>query len=106
MSSTGIILDKEVELTVVMPCLNEVETLATCIDKAMGYLARSGVLGEVLVRERAVDRAPARHGPVRGHRPPHAHRLRERAHLAHQGSAPRARAAASVTMHVERYCEA
>jgi len=39
------------ELTILMPCLNEAETLATCIDKAMGYLARSGVAGEVVIAD-------------------------------------------------------
>lgn len=34
-----------------MPCLNEAETLATCIQKALGYLARSGVAGEVLIAD-------------------------------------------------------
>jgi len=40
-----------VELTILMPCLNEAETLATCIQKALGYLARSGVSGEVLIAD-------------------------------------------------------
>jgi hypothetical protein len=39
------------ELTILMPCLNEAETLASCIGKAMGYLARSGVAGEVLIAD-------------------------------------------------------
>ncbi|MCX7371180.1 MAG: TIGR03936 family radical SAM-associated protein, partial [Alphaproteobacteria bacterium] len=39
------------ELTILMPCLNEAETLANCIAKAMGYLARSGVHGEVLIAD-------------------------------------------------------
>jgi hypothetical protein len=39
------------ELTILMPCLNEAETLATCIQKALGYLARSGVSGEVLIAD-------------------------------------------------------
>jgi glycosyltransferase involved in cell wall biosynthesis len=39
------------ELTIVMPCLNEAETLATCINKALGYLERSGVVGEVLIAD-------------------------------------------------------
>lgn len=39
------------ELTILMPCLNEAETLATCIRKAKGYLERSGVLGEVLIAD-------------------------------------------------------
>ncbi len=37
------------ELTIVMPCLNEAETLARCITKAQDYLRRSGVSGEVLI---------------------------------------------------------
>lgn len=41
----------DVELTILMPCLNEAETLATCIDKASGYLARSGVDGEILIAD-------------------------------------------------------
>ena len=39
------------ELTVVMPCLNEAETVATCVRKAMGFLAESGISGEVLVAD-------------------------------------------------------
>jgi glycosyltransferase involved in cell wall biosynthesis len=38
-----------VELTIVMPCLNEAETLATCIRKARSYLDRSGVSGEIVI---------------------------------------------------------
>jgi glycosyltransferase involved in cell wall biosynthesis len=40
-----------IELSIVMPCLNEAETLAVCIDKAQGYLARSGVNGEVIIAD-------------------------------------------------------
>ncbi len=40
---------RPIELSIVMPCLNEAETLAVCIGKAMGYLQRSGVAGEVVV---------------------------------------------------------
>lgn len=39
------------ELTILMPCLNEAETLATCIDKAQAYLQRTGVRGEVLIAD-------------------------------------------------------
>lgn len=42
---------KELELTIIMPCLNEAETLATCIDKAQSYLTRSGIKGEVLIAD-------------------------------------------------------
>ena len=41
----------EVELTVLLPCLDEMETIEICIDKAMSFLARSGVSGEVLVAD-------------------------------------------------------
>ncbi|WP_235038188.1 glycosyltransferase family 2 protein [Microbacterium sp. 18062] len=40
-----------VELTILMPCLNEAETLAVCIKKAQGFLASSGVVGEVLISD-------------------------------------------------------
>ncbi len=40
-----------IELTILMPCLNEAETLATCIDKARGYLDESGVVGEIVVAD-------------------------------------------------------
>jgi hypothetical protein len=40
-----------VELTVVMPCLNEAETVATCVRKAMKFIADSGIDGEVVVAD-------------------------------------------------------
>jgi glycosyltransferase involved in cell wall biosynthesis len=39
------------ELTILLPCLNEAETIEICIEKGMSYLARSGVRGEVLVAD-------------------------------------------------------
>ena len=41
----------ECELTILMPCLNEAETLARCIEKARVGLARVGLRGEVLVAD-------------------------------------------------------
>lgn len=41
----------EVELTILMPCLDEAETVATCIAKAKSFLSRSGVHGEVLIAD-------------------------------------------------------
>lgn len=38
-------------LTILMPCLNEVETLETCISKAKGWLTKSGVPGEILIAD-------------------------------------------------------
>lgn len=40
-----------VELTILMPCLNEAETLAICIEKAQRFLDTSGVVGEVLIAD-------------------------------------------------------
>ena len=42
---------RQLELTILMPCLNEAETVATCVRKARGFLQRSGVAGEVLVAD-------------------------------------------------------
>ena len=39
------------ELTVVIPCLNEAETVATCVRKAVGFIADSGIDGEVVVAD-------------------------------------------------------
>jgi hypothetical protein len=36
-------------VSIVMPCLNEEQTVGTCVTKAMSWLARSGVPGEVVV---------------------------------------------------------
>ena len=38
-----------IELTVLMPCLDEAETIGACVSKAAAYLQGSGVRGEVLV---------------------------------------------------------
>jgi glycosyltransferase involved in cell wall biosynthesis len=40
-----------IELSIVMPCLNESETLATCIRHALTFLATSGVVGEVIIAD-------------------------------------------------------
>jgi glycosyltransferase involved in cell wall biosynthesis len=56
-----------VELTILMPCLNEAETLARCIESARLGLQRSGVRGEILVADngstdgsQAIAEKPAR----------------------------------------------
>ena len=43
--------NKEIELSVVIPCLNEEETLDVCLEKALGVLEREGVSGEVIVAD-------------------------------------------------------
>jgi glycosyltransferase involved in cell wall biosynthesis len=39
------------ELTILMPCLNEAETIATCVKKASSYLSKSNIRGEILVAD-------------------------------------------------------
>jgi len=39
------------ELTILMPCLDEAATVATCIAKARAFLARERIEGEVLVAD-------------------------------------------------------
>jgi len=43
--------DAGIELSIVMPCLNEAETLAVCIKKSLAFLAEHGVRGEVIVAD-------------------------------------------------------
>ena len=45
------VADEAIELTVLMPCLNEAETLAVCVRKAAAFLARSGISGEIVVAD-------------------------------------------------------
>jgi len=40
-----------VELSVLMPCLNEAETVATCVQKASKFLDDNGIDGEVLIAD-------------------------------------------------------
>ena len=48
-----------VELTVVIPCLNEAETLTSCLREAWAAIAAAGVVGEVLVADNgSVDGSP------------------------------------------------
>ncbi|NIP27770.1 MAG: glycosyltransferase [Phycisphaerae bacterium] len=42
-------MDTNVELSVVMPCLNEEETIADCITKAFNSFSDIGISGEVVV---------------------------------------------------------
>jgi hypothetical protein len=41
----------ELEITVLMPCLNEAETLATCIGKAWRFLREHNISGEILIAD-------------------------------------------------------
>lgn len=70
-------MPQEIELTILMPCLNEAETLEVCINKAKTFLEKSGVVGEVLIADNGstdgsieiAERCGARveHVPVKGY---------------------------------------
>jgi hypothetical protein len=52
--------ERPVELSVVMPCLDEADTVATCVAKARAALAEAGVEGEVVVADNgSKDGSPA-----------------------------------------------
>jgi glycosyltransferase involved in cell wall biosynthesis len=56
----------ELEISIVMPCLNEAETLAVCVDQARAALERNGLRGEVVVADNGStdgsQRIAAEHG--------------------------------------------
>lgn len=41
----------EIELSIVLPCLNEEKTVGLCVTKARNFLARKGIIGEVIVSD-------------------------------------------------------
>ena len=43
--------DNGIEISVVMPCLNEADTLEICIQKARRALADHDIVGEVVVAD-------------------------------------------------------
>ena len=44
-------MSAEIELTILMPCLNEVRTLGNCIRQAKDFLQREHIAGEVLIAD-------------------------------------------------------
>lgn len=66
-----------VELTILMPCLNEAETIETCIKKANSFLEKNGIEGEVLISDNGSTDGSAEiannlgarvvHAPIRGY---------------------------------------
>src|SRR6266550_6826168 len=48
-----------VEVSIVMPCLNEADTLSTCIEKAQRALRDAGIEGEIIIADNgSTDRSP------------------------------------------------
>jgi glycosyltransferase involved in cell wall biosynthesis len=44
-----------IEVSIIMPCLNEAETLETCIRKAQWFLAENDLVGEVIIADNGSD---------------------------------------------------
>ena len=49
-ASDGVVVEA-IELTILMPCLNEARTLPSCVRKARAFLDRAGVRGEILIAD-------------------------------------------------------
>jgi glycosyltransferase involved in cell wall biosynthesis len=49
--ATGVAVDRAMEVSVVMPCLNEAQTLEACIRKAQGTLEKEHLAGEIIVAD-------------------------------------------------------
>ena len=47
----AVAVSQSVQLTILMPCLNEAETIAGCIEKAKRGLEQAGVTGEILIAD-------------------------------------------------------
>lgn len=45
------VVSESFELTILMPCLNEAETLAICIDKAKGFIDKHRINAEILIAD-------------------------------------------------------
>ena len=52
--------ERSVELSIVMPCLNEAETLENCIRKAQRSLNENDIRGEIIIADTAARRLSSR----------------------------------------------
>jgi glycosyltransferase involved in cell wall biosynthesis len=50
-TNANMVGEVELELSIVMPCLNEAQTIGTCVKKALGYLEMYNIRGEVIVAD-------------------------------------------------------
>ena len=51
MKKSKSISSKFIEVSVIMPCLNEEATLGICIKKAQNSMQSSGIIGEILIAD-------------------------------------------------------
>ena len=60
LTTTRLVPGEAIELTILMPCLDEAATVGRCVEKAKAYMARAGITGEVLVADNGSrDGSPA-----------------------------------------------
>jgi glycosyltransferase involved in cell wall biosynthesis len=51
-------LDEPLDVTVILPALNEEATIATCISKIQGVFRDRGIMGEIIVSDSSTDATP------------------------------------------------
>jgi glycosyltransferase involved in cell wall biosynthesis len=51
MEKTATSTDGQIELSIVLPCLNEELTVGNCVKQAVSFLRESGITGEVVVAD-------------------------------------------------------
>ena len=44
-------MSTQIELSIVMPCLDEAKTLPVCIEKAQGFIDAAGIIGEIVIAD-------------------------------------------------------
>ena len=49
MSNTDVALEKRLEVSIVLPCLNEETTVGICVTKAIKFLRTNEIRGEVII---------------------------------------------------------
>ena len=60
--------EKELNISIILPCLNEEETVGACVDAARAFIGRSGLKGEVIVVDNGSTDTSARIAESRGAR--------------------------------------
>ncbi len=64
----------ELELSIVLPCLNEEKTVGTCVQKARSFLERNGINGEIIVADNGSTDRSAEIAASMGARVVHVHK--------------------------------
>ena len=50
-AATSVVVQDRIEVSVVIPCLNEAQTIASCVDRALAALKEMKISGEVIVAD-------------------------------------------------------